>query len=190
MTKITRKPGPGAQQLKLMLAGLANKKIKAGIVEAIKYEDGTPVAYVAAIQEFGDPSRSIPPRATFRPATVNNSGKWRDIATMGAQAIAAGTGTTEDMANLIGEAAAGDVRHEMSQLQDPPLTETTLRLRKLKREGKKIGGKVVGEAHRAVNFEGPRPKGDKSADISGVSTKPLVFDAILIGAITHSVEDV
>lgn len=189
MAKVIRTPGPGAKQLEIAIKNLGNKNTKVGFPSPVKYEDGTPVAYVAAIQELGSPERSIPPRPFMRPTALEQEGAWRNIATHGAKMVVAGSATNQEAMELLGETAAGDMRQTISQIYEPPLTLTTLRLRKLKREGVQIGGKMVGEVHRAVNMTGPRPKGDKSADVSGVSTKPLVFDGILIGALTSVTED-
>jgi hypothetical protein len=181
MARVTRTPGPGEQQLRLMLSGLAeNKQVKVGYVDSSKYEDGTSVAYVAAIQEFGSPQMSIPPRPTIRPTVDRDEGKWRNTAIAGAKAIANGSQTITGVLDVMGLQAAGGIKKSISQLTSPPLSPTTLRLRKLKRDGVQIGGRVVGEAHAYANSEG--------ADLSGVSTKPLVFDGIMIGAVTSVVE--
>jgi hypothetical protein len=189
MAKVTRTPGPGAKQLEIALKNLGDVDTKVGVVEAVKYEDGTPVAYVAAIQELGSPQQSIPPRPFFRPTAGQRQSNWRALAESGAKAVIAGTATNLQVMGILGDAAAGDIRKTISQIQNPPLSPVTLRLRKLKREGVKVGGKIVGEVHKAVNTVGPRPKHDKSADVSGVSDKPLVFDGILLNAITSTSEE-
>lgn len=181
MAKVTRKAGPGEKQLEVMLDNLGNKQARVGYLESSKYEDGTPVAYVAAIQEFGSPQMSIPARPTLRPTVARDTAKWRNTAKAGAKAIANGSQSTQTVMDALGMQAAGGVRQSISQLTTPPLSPTTLRLRKLKREGARIGGKVVGEAHKYANSEG--------ADLSGVSTKPLVFDGIMIGAVTSVTEN-
>lgn len=187
--KITRKDGPGMKQLEVMMKGLKDKQVKAGFTEQSKYEDGAPVAYVAVIQEFGDASRSLPPRPFMRPTMARDQEEWKSIAEKGAKQISKGTSTTDALMNKLGEKAAGGIKKSIAEVTSPPLTLTTLRLRKLKKQGVKIGGAVVGQAFRDVNFTGPRAKGDKSADVSGVSTKPLVDDGILINSVTHTVED-
>jgi hypothetical protein len=190
MAKVIRTPGAGMAKLEALMKSMGDVQTKVGVTSATKYEDGTDVAYVAAIQEFGSPERSIPPRPTFRPVMIRERSNWIRTSEQGFKQVAQGKMALVDVMRLLGEVAAGDVRKEYSTIMSPPLTPTTLLLRKLKREGTQIGGKVVGEAHRAVNMVGPRPKKDKSADYSGVSTKPLVFDGILIGAITSETKEV
>ena len=180
--KVKRVPGPGDALLKKVLNNLGNTRTKVGVIEALKYEDGTPVAYVAAIQEFGDPARSLPPRSFMRTTFSEQQNQWANLATNGAKAIAKGNATSLQVADLLGITAAADVRAKISSITSPPLTDTTLRLRKLKREGASIGGKVVGDVYKAVNSDNP-------PDLSGVSTKPLVFDGVLIGAITSQTDE-
>jgi hypothetical protein len=184
MAKVVRKDGPGAKQLEVMLQNLADKQAKVGFVDSTKYEDGTPVAYVAAIQEFGD--GPIPPRPFMRTTVARDTPKWRELSQSGAKAIAKGSSSTETVLDALGMHASAGIRKSISQVHTPPLSPVTLRLRFLKREGEMIGGKVVGQAYRDVHFVGPRPKGEKlklSANI-----KPLVFDGILIGAVTSVTE--
>ena len=68
----------------LDLANIANflggHKVTAGFLDTAKYADGTPVAYVAAIQEFGHPEGNIPSRPFFRNAIKANEQKWGDVA--------------------------------------------------------------------------------------------------------------
>jgi len=188
MPKVVRTPGAGAEKLKVALANLGNMETRVGFAESAKYEDGTPVAYVATIQEYGDPSHSIPPRPFMRPTVTRDENKWKGTATSGAKAILAGNADSRTVMDAIGQQAAGGIRKSIAEVTSPPLTMTTLLLRKKKRSGEAIGGKAVGEAFRAANFNGPRPKADKTLDVSGVSDKPLVFDGILIGSITSATE--
>lgn len=180
MATVKRVKGEGFQQLAQMIQGMSNAQTKVGFVDSSKYDDGTPVAYVATIQEFGSPQQSIPARPFMRPTITRDSAKWKGTAASGAAAITRGSATTETVLNALGSSAAGGIKRSISAVTSPPLSPTTLRLRKLKREGVKIGGRVVGEAHKFANTEG--------ANLGGVSTKPLVFDGILIGAVTHVVE--
>ena len=189
MAKVTRTAGPGAEKLRTLLQGLGNKATRVGFAESAKYEDGTPVAYVAAIQEFGDPSHSIPPRPFMRPTVDRDTGTWKATATQGAQAILAGKSDSATVMDAIGQQAAGGIRKSITLVQSPPLSYTTLLLRKQKRGGTAITGKSVGEAFRSASFVGPRTKGDKTGDVSGVSTKPLVFDGILLGSVTSTTTD-
>ena len=54
------------KNLEVNLAQLGNSEAKVGWFENAKYSDGTPVAYIASIQEFGYPEGNIPPRLGMR----------------------------------------------------------------------------------------------------------------------------
>lgn len=174
-------PGAGAAQLTNLLNGLTDAQCKVGFMDSSKYDDGTPVAYVAVIQEFGAPEKSIPPRPFMRPTVARDKQKWADLAERGVKAIERGSTNTRTVLDKIGGVAAGGVKRSIQEVTSPPLSPVTLVLRKWKREGRTITGKTVGQAAAYANSPG--------ADLSGASTKPLVFDGILFGAVTHVVED-
>lgn len=113
---------------------------RVGWFEGAKYEDGTPVAYVAAIQEFGSAKNNIPPRSFMRSTSVEREREWAELAKSGAKAALAGTATPRDVMDGLGQQAKGDISKKIIQIQDPPLKDGTVkgRLRKLA-NGKKVG---------------------------------------------------
>lgn len=155
---------------------------KAGVVGAEHYEDGTPVAYVAAIQEFGAPERGIPARPFFRPTIAEQRDEWAGLLADGARAVIRGATTAEDVLEGVGLQAAGDIRAKIASIQEPKLSPITLLLRKYRREnpGAKVGAKLVGQiaAEYAAN---------QGIDLSGVSTKPLVDSGLLLQSIQNTV---
>lgn len=143
----------------------ANKKVvKVGIVEHQHYDDGTPVAYVAAIHEYGSPSNNIPPRPFFRSTVAVQKKTWAGI---GKQVLQNG-GTVEDMLDLVGSRAAGDVFETISNIDSPPLALSTKKARNRK-------------AHQQAAKYGKKP--------NVVSIKPLVDTKLLIHSISHIVVD-
>lgn len=182
--KVQRKAGPGAEQLRVMLAGLSDKVARVGFFPSSKYEDGTPVAYVAAIQEFGSPTEGIPPRSFMRTTAEAQRGAWQATARQGAQAVVKGNATGEQVLDTLGQLAAGDIRKAISDLTSPPLSQITIELRKMRREGRKITGKTVGEAAKATKSAFYQPV-DSGAPIA----KPLVESAVLLDAVTSEVGD-
>src|SRR5208282_5520025 len=52
------------------------KSVRIGFFENAVYPDGTPVAMVAAIQEWGAPRAGIPPRPYFRNMISAKKGEW------------------------------------------------------------------------------------------------------------------
>ena len=160
--KVERKAGPGAQQLRVMLDGLSNKVARVGFFPSAKYEDGTPVAYVAAIQEFGAPSQGIPPRPFMRPTAEAQRGAWQATARQGAQAVAKGNSTGLQVLDVLGQLAAGDVRKAISRVASPPLKQATIDARLRKRADQTTLGKL---------------------------NKPLVDTGTLLNAVTSEVGD-
>lgn len=130
MAKVVRKEGPGKKQLQVFLEGLDTTKVgKVGFFETAKYENGTPVAYVAAINEFGAPTQNIPSRPFFRPTISQRRESWQGLAQSGAKAMIRGTATMDDVLEGIGLQAAGDIRRTITKVTLPALAASTARAR-------------------------------------------------------------
>jgi hypothetical protein len=158
----------GGDRLRKRLAEMAKKldkggTLRAGFLEGAKYPDGTSVPMVAAIQEFGAPAASIPPRPYFRPVIAAGSEEWGDIIAeqLPAQGYEAAT-----VLGLVGEVIKGEIQDSIAKVDSPALSPITLMLRKMRSEdqGLVVTGAVVGEAARRV-AEGESP--------GEVNTKPL-----------------
>lgn len=161
--KVIRKPGEGAKRLAFLLKALKTTKcVKVGYFKSAKYPNGTPVAYVATIQEYGDPSHNIPPRPTMRPAVAHNRNNWRAIARDGAKQMLSGDLTVDQVLDRLGSVAAGNIKEEIINKISPPLKESTLRAR-------------------------ARQYADKSKP---PSNKPLVgYHKLLLNSVTHVKEE-
>ena len=105
--KITHKAGIN---LNAALKSIENKVGKVGFFEGAKYDDGTPVAYVAAIQEFGVPEKNIPSRSFMRSTISEQRETWAKIARQGSRAVLAGNVSALNLMEMIGQKAAGDNR--------------------------------------------------------------------------------
>ena len=71
----------GGQKLDAALREMASKvavpaTLRVGFLENAKYPDGTPVAMVAAIQDYGAPGAGIPPRPFFRNMIADKQREW------------------------------------------------------------------------------------------------------------------
>ena len=84
----------------------SNKQVRAGFLEGAIYPDGTPVALVAAVHEFGAPAKNIPARPFLRTAIAQKKDKW---AKQLGKAIEA-TGNTEGALEIVGEVIKDDIR--------------------------------------------------------------------------------
>lgn len=172
-----RQSNPDAfQQLNVALKQLDGFEGRVGWGEDAKYEDGTSVAYVAAINELGKHARPF-----MRPAAAKNEGKWRATAAHAANLILKGKMTGQAGMSLIVQQAESDVLQSIVDVNSPPLSMVTLILRKWRREGKRITGALVGAAAAMV-------RDGQKVDVSGVSTKPLNDTGHMIATLTSRVE--
>lgn len=155
--KVVRKGGTGKIQAALKNVGA--KQIRVGFFPESKYPDGTPIAYVAAIQEFGYPQGNIPARPFMRPTAEQKKSEW------GRQIAGAVRGAIDGKVNVVqafealGARSAGDIARTISRVTSPPLKKSTLQARQSRKK------------------------------TPGVSRKPLVDTGQMIQAVTHVVED-
>jgi hypothetical protein len=137
--QVRRVPGEGTKQLELFLNGLKTDKVgKVGWFEGNVYPDknSTPVAYAAAINEYGVAGK-IPARPFFRPTIRAQQNNWRAIAESEARKMVKGETTAENALFIIGARAKQDVFKTASQIFDPPLSPITIEIRLRKRGIKK-----------------------------------------------------
>lgn len=98
-----------------------NKKLKVGIFESAKYDDGTPVAQVAFWQEFG--TAKIPMRPFIRNAIAKNTQKWGDSV----KTALIGTNDSEKALKMLGEIMRGDIVLSLTNLNTPPNAPSTIK---------------------------------------------------------------
>lgn len=128
MGKMVRKDMPVALSLKRAAKELDGAECRVGWFESAKYADGTPVAYVASIQEFGH--GPIPPRPTMRPTIAEQQAAWTALAGALVKGVAEGRRSATDALELLGAQAAGDVRAKIASIQTPKLADSTIAARK------------------------------------------------------------
>ena len=162
MPKVTRTPGPAFGPLTKALKTLGDAVGKVGWFETAKYPDGTPVAYVAAVQEFGYPEGNIPPRLGMRVTAAEKQKEWASVAGGASRAVLAGKLTPWQAMETIGLKAAGDVRKHITEVTTPPLKVDTVKAR--------LAGKKQGRV------------------VSVTVAKPLVDTGHLLTTLTSVVE--
>ena len=111
--------------------------VKVGFFSTAKYEDGTPVAAVAAWNEFG--TKTIPERPFFRRALAEVEDGVTNIIKAG---IDPRRMVVDDrLAGRVGEYVAGQVQESITALKDPPNAPETVARKRKKLHGKKgVGG--------------------------------------------------
>ena len=181
MTKVKRITRP---EFNNALKALNGKQLQAkvGFFPSAEYEDGTPIAYIAAIQEFGFPAGGIPPRSFIRSTIAEKKGKeWKQLMKNEGKKIILGKSTVAEALEAMALQAEGDMAKTITKITDPPLSPATLQLRKWKKQGLKVTGTLVARA-KILAAKG-------LADTSGVSTKPLNDTGALLAHLTSTVEE-
>lgn len=97
--------------------------LKVGFLEGASYPDGTPVALVAAVQNFGAPSRGIPPRPFFSNMVEAKQSEWGPA--LGAL-LAKGM-SIEAALNQLGLGIVGQLKQSIVDTNDPPLAASTIK---------------------------------------------------------------
>lgn len=119
MAKIRRLNGKGKTIMQIQALG--DFYVEAGWFPSAVYEDGTPVAGVAAVQEFRDGGSRSFMRTTVaakRPEWANQVGKL-------ATRVTSGKLSEQGMGDLIGAMVVGDVQRTISKITEPELAEST-----------------------------------------------------------------
>lgn len=172
-----------AQNVNKTLTEIAQKmgggKVQIGFLEGATYPDGTPVAAVAAWNEFGHEGNfPAPPRPFFRTMIANESPGWP------AKMANLAKATHYDgklVLKLMGEDIAGALKQSIIETNDPPLSGTTLILRKRfwTNPGDITASDVVAAQQAAAN-------GENGA--SGTQAKPLVWTGHLLQSVGYEVK--
>lgn len=98
-----------------------------GFPSGKNYPDGTPVAYVATIQEFGAPAVNIPPRPFMRPTVRQQKDKWVKLVEKGIPHVVMGKLTAFQVLDGVGMQAAGDIQTTISSIYSPPNSPATIK---------------------------------------------------------------
>lgn len=168
-------------KLKARLDGIANgldgMETKIGFPSNLQYEDGTPVAFVATIQNYGAPAANIPPRPFMEPTASAQRDKWVTVAKDEVGKVVRGQKDAFQALDFLGTIAEIDVKATIADITEPELSPITVLLRKWKKEGRTITGKTVGEAAQAIR-DGVNPGNDD---------KPLNATGYMQASVRHNV---
>lgn len=149
-----------SDKMRAAVKTIAAKKLRVGWFDTGQYQDGTPVAYVAAIHEFGNPAGGVPARPFMRPTIEAKTPEWKSTLAGGAHQVLNGRLNAEQMLGQVGQMAAGNIAETIASINTPALKPSTIKGRESRRKS------------------------------PGVSTKPLVDTGLLIQSVNHKVEDV
>lgn len=175
--KVIRKTTKEGEFFLKALKELRGVQGKVGWFQSSKYQDGTSVAYVASIQEFGYPEKGIPARSFMRPTIRERQAFWKKVMEAEARKILAGRSTAKQSMEILAAIAAGDFRKAIIQLRTPKLNDATVRARKARYARKGVSKK---NAKAVAKIKGP--------PILGVE-KPLIDQGYMVSTLTHLVTE-
>ncbi len=138
------------EDLKKVFKEADGQSAKVGWFEGVNYEDGTPVAGIAAQNEYGNPALSIPARSFMRPAIDEHSSEWSNIMAKGAKAASEGSVTMNQVFTVLGEKVSAQIKNKIVSGNHAPLSPITIALRKHRDNGVKITGSFVGAVAGAI----------------------------------------
>ena len=167
MATLKRKNSKSIEVLAGHIRELAGKQVKIGWFKGTVYPDGTPVSYVAAIQEFGVPSKNIPPRPFMRPTVIREQKNWIKLLADGARHVLKGNWSATEVLKAVGHKAKDDVTKSIDLVISPPLKPATIMAR-ARRRAKRVRGKPL---------------------ITPSLQKPLIDTTKMISSISYHVED-
>lgn len=168
------------KDVKDKLNQLAKTKVKAGWFSKHKYPDGTPIAYVATIQEYGyhGGGVNIPPRPFMRPAEADHKKEWAMLSGRVASNYLAGKSGLDT--DIVGESMVDGIAKAIISGSHTPLSQITLLLRKWRKEGTTINKSTVEQARRQLAEHPETP-------VSANST-PLHDTGAMLISLSYNVE--
>lgn len=165
--RVTRKEGK-IKALQQTAKALNHSQSKVGWFASAQYEGGQPVAGIAAVQEFGSPSKGIPPRLGMRATATEKRQEWAKTVEAVSRAAAQGKIAPGKVMEAVAMAAGGHVAATITKVTSPALKDATVAARKRRLAD---GGKSL--------------KGAKgAAGVAGIA-KPLVDSGILLNTLSY-----
>lgn len=167
----------GGDKLERRLAALATRvakgaTLKVGFLEGATYPDGTNVAQIAAIQNFGAPAKGIPPRPFFSDFIKRYGPEW------GAQLARLLVASDYDALralNLMGFKMSAQLRQQIVDTNAPPNSPVT----DLLKQRFPTGDYEPGDVWQAFH--------DVAAGATAPAGKPLVWSGTMLNAVDHEV---
>ncbi|MDE2469850.1 MAG: hypothetical protein KGL35_14200 [Bradyrhizobium sp.] len=96
--------------------------LRVGFLSGATYPDGKSVAMIAAIQEFGAPSKGIPSRPFFRNMIATESAGWAPLL---ARQLKQSYDTKKALGR-VGAVIAGELKQSIVDTNEPPLAPATV----------------------------------------------------------------
>lgn len=148
-TKVTFSGGKKIEALFKNAGKGGVKSVDVGVFLSAKYLDGTPVALVAVVNEFGSRKKGIPERPAFRSANLLNR---KDLVNIIKKNVDPGKMIIDQrLAGKIGAAHQAATQKSIVALKSPPNKPSTLRAKRPKANPLVNTGTEVGSITFKVN---------------------------------------
>lgn len=169
----------GGDKLEAKLAELAQRvsrpfAVRVGFLEGATYPDGTPVAQVAAINNFGAPGAGIPARPFFTKMIEEKSPEWGEIL---ADLLKANDFDTEKALGLMGIGISNQLREAIEAMDAPANAQAT----NILKQRFPMGGYDFSDVLQAW--------ADVAAGITATPGKPLVWTGVMLNSVDFEVQE-
>lgn len=169
----------GGEKLERRLEAIAAKiarpfTLRVGFLEGATYPDGTPVATIAALQNFGSPGGKIPARPFFTKMIEEKSGNWGEAL---ANRLVALDWDLDKALEQMGNGIAGQLRTAIVEMNEPANSPVTALLKSRFPDGV-YEASDVWEAYA-----------DVAAGESAPGSKPLVWSGNMLNSVDYEVTD-
>lgn len=98
--------------------------VEVGIPSTAVYPDGTSVAMVGTVHEYGAPKAGVPPRPFMRPTVTKNAKDWPKMLAL---ALKANNMDGKKALALMGEIITGQIRQSIIDVKSPKLKKATIK---------------------------------------------------------------
>lgn len=122
-------------RLKQIPQEFEGKIVQVGFPTNAQYEDGTPIASIAIIHEFGAPEAHIPPRPFFGPSIAEHKADWIAAVKKVVKIAAQNDLSAEDALDGVGVLMSAQIQETIANIYDPALAESTLAARERRGNG-------------------------------------------------------
>jgi hypothetical protein len=131
------------EKFKELLGSIDNLEAEIGWDKSAVYKDsGIPVATIAAIHEYGSPTKNIPPRLGMRATIKQKSNEWKNIFyKLVKQAIEKGESIKSAFIKTVLK-AEGDFAETITKVTTPPLKYSTIKARLNRKKNQTVLGKL------------------------------------------------
>lgn len=164
----------------------SGSEVRVGFLENATYPDGTKVATVAAINNFGAPEAGVPARPFFSEMVARNSPDWGDRF---AEVLVDEDYDAEAALGLMGDDIAWQLRQSILEFSGVPLSPVTLLLRARfpTREGMTFAD-VMQARHDVATGDHLKKDGTLKKKDQTQATNPLVWSGSMLNGVDREVK--